>query len=275
MSNKVVLVTGGADGIGFACVRRFFEDGYRVVIADIDEESGARALTDLNINPSDPAPNAIFVPCDISDKLAVHNLVAEALTAFGHIDVLINNAGIALAGGILDLTEADFDRVMAVNLRGAFLVSKAVVRQMVEEIDNREDRSGLTEHPYCIINMSSINDAVAIPDYLAYTVSKGGLKQLTRAMALELAPRGIRVNAIGPGSIKTKMLAGVAGDKAAQEKIMMRTPLGRIGNPYEVAGVAAFLASEDASYITGQTIYPDGGRLALNYTMDPLLPDED
>jgi NAD(P)-dependent dehydrogenase (short-subunit alcohol dehydrogenase family) len=273
MSNKVVLVTGGANGIGFACARRFFDDGYRVVMADIDEAAGARALADLGIDSGAAAPGAIFVPCDISDKLAVHNLVAEALTAYGRIDVLINNAGIALPGGILDLSETDFDRVLSVNLRGAFLVAKAVVRQMVDEIDGRDDRSGLTERPYSIINMSSINEAVAIPDYLAYSISKGGLKQMTRAMALELAPRGIRVNAIGPGSIRTNMLAGVAGDKQATQKILQRTPLGRIGQPDEVAGVAAFLASEDASYITGQTIYPDGGRLALNYTMDRGGPE--
>lgn len=265
MSDKVVLVTGGARGIGFACVRRFYEDGYRVVIADREDTEGARALDDIVADPS----RAIYVHCDVSDKLEVHNLIAETVSAFGRIDVLINNAGIALPGGILDLSEEDFDRVLAVNLRGAFLVSKAVTRFMFDEIENREDRSRLTDRPYSIINMSSINEDVAIPDYLAYTVSKGGMRQMTRAMALELAPYGIRVNAIGPGSIKTNMLAGVAGNKEAQDKIYARTPLGRIGQPDEVAGVAAFLASEDASYITGQTIYPDGGRLALNYTMPP------
>jgi len=174
---------------------------------------------------------------------------------------------------ILDLSEDDFDQVLAVNLRGAFLVSRAVVRVMVDEINNRDDRSRLTERPYSIINMSSINEEVAIPDYLAYTISKGGMRQMTKAMALELAPYGIRVNAIGPGSIKTNMLAGVAGDKTAKNKILQRTPLGRVGQPDEISGVAAFLASDDASYITGQTIYPDGGRLALNYTM-PLDDEE-
>ena len=273
MADKVVLVTGGASGIGFACVRRFFEDGYKVVIADMNDTEGARALDDLGVTEPNREARAIFVSCDISDKLAVHNLVAEALTAFGHIDVLINNAGIALPGNILSLTEDDFDRVLAVNLRGAFLVSKAVVRQMVDEIDNRDDRSGLSQRPYSIINMSSINEDVALPDYLAYTVSKGGMRQMTRAMALQLAPLGIRVNAIGPGSIKTAMLADVTGDKTAHEKIMARTPMGRIGHPSEIAGVAAFLASEDASYITGQTIYADGGRLALNYTM-PRVSDD-
>ncbi len=273
MADKVVLVTGGASGIGFACARRFFNDGYKVVIADSNEAEGERALDDLGVTNSKSETDApvIFVHCDISDKLAVHNLIAQALTAFGHVDVLINNAGIALKGDILTLSEEDFDRVLAVNLRGAFLVSKAVVRQMVEEIDNRDDRSGLSQRPYSIINMSSINEDVAIPDYLAYTVSKGGMRQMTRAMALELAPRGIRVNAIGPGSIKTNMLADVSGDQSAHDKIMARTPMSRIGHPDEVAGVAAFLASEDASYITGQTIYVDGGRLALNYTMPPKM----
>jgi len=208
----------------------------------------------------------------VSNKLGVHNLVAETLSAFGRIDGLVNNAGIAIKGGALDISESEFDRVLAVNLRGAFLVSKAVAKYMVDEIDSREDRSRLTERPYSIINMSSINDTVALPDYLAYTVSKGGLLQMTRSMALELAPYGIRVNAVGPGSVKTDMLAGVAGD--ALEKIHSRTPLGRVALPDEVAGVVSFLAGEDSSYITGQCIYVDGGRLALNYTMPPRVPAE-
>lgn len=265
MSDKVVIVTGGAKGIGFACARRFLADGHRVIIADASETAGHKALLDLE-NFKD---NVVFHECDVSEKLEVHNLIAETLSQFGRIDVLINNAGIALKGGALDLSEDDFDRVLSVNLRGAFLVSKYVAQFMVEEIKNREDRSRLTERPYSIINMSSINDTVAIPDYLAYVVSKGGLLQMTKAMALELAPYGIRVNAIGPGSVNTEMLAGVVGDKTKQEEIFARTPLGRIALPDEVAGVAAFLASEDASYITGQCMYVDGGRLALNYTMPP------
>lgn len=263
MSERVFIVTGAARGIGFACARRLVEDGYKVVLADMDLATGRKALVELGVGPD----KAVFVECDVSEKLEVHNLIAEALSAFGRIDGLINNAGIALKGGALDLSEDDFDRVLAVNLRGAFLVSKAVAKYMVEEIEGREDRSRLTDRPYSIINMSSINDTVAIPDYLAYTVSKGGLLQMTKAMALELAPYGIRVNAIGPGSVKTDMLSGVAGD--ALDKIHARTPLGRVALPDEVAGVASFLAGEDSSYITGQCIYVDGGRLALNYTMPP------
>ena len=263
MVHRVAIVTGAARGIGFACARRFLHDNYHVVLADSDEAAGKLAVTDLEAHKE----QLRFVVCDVSDPLSVHNLIAETVAAFGRIDVLINNAGVALKGGVTDLSPEDFDRVIAVNLRGAFLVSRAVVEWMTSEIEGREDRSRLTDRPYCIINMSSINDTVAIPDYLAYTVSKGGLLQMTRSMALELAPFGIRVNAIGPGSVKTDMLAGIANDAAAMRKIMQRTPLGRIAQTDEVASVAAFLASEDSSYITGQCIYVDGGRLALNYTM--------
>jgi NAD(P)-dependent dehydrogenase (short-subunit alcohol dehydrogenase family) len=257
----VFIVTGAANGIGFACARRLLEDGYRVVLADIDKARGQQAIKEMGFGDDE----ALFVECDISKKLEVHNLIAESLSAFGGIDGLINNAGIAVKGGALDLTEDDFDRVIATNLRGSFLVSKAVANYFVSEIESREDRSRLTDRPYSIVNMSSINDTVAIPDYLAYTVSKGGLLQLTKSMALELAPYGIRVNAIGPGSVKTDMLSDVAGD--GLEKIYSRTPLGRLALPDEIAGVAAFLLDEDSSYITGQCIYVDGGRLALNYTM--------
>lgn len=263
MSERVFIVTGAARGIGFACARRLLEDGHRVVLSDMDGAGCEHALAEVGFE----ADRAISVECDVSDKLQVHNLIANSMAAFGRIDGLINNAGIALKGGALDLSISDFDRVLAVNLRGAFLVSKAVATHMVNEIENRDDRSHLTDRPYVIINMSSINDTVAIPDYMAYTVSKGGLLQMTRAMAIELAPYGIRVNAIGPGSVKTDMLAGVSGDKL--DEIHARTPLGRVALPDEVAGVASFLASDDSSYITGQCIYVDGGRLALNYTMPP------
>lgn len=263
MSERVFIVTGAARGIGFACARRFIEDGHRVVLSDMDGPACDAALVDLDVGPE----RAISVVCDVSDKLEVHNLVANSLAAFGRLDGVINNAGIALQGGAIDLDIADFDRVLAVNLRGAFLVSKAVATHMVTEIENRDDRSHLTDRPYVIINMSSINDTVAISDYLAYTVSKGGLLQMTRTMAVELAPYGIRVNAIGPGSVKTDMLDGVSGDKL--DKIHARTPMGRVALPDEIAGVASFLASDDSSYITGQCIYVDGGRLALNYTMPP------
>ncbi len=260
---RVVIVTGGAKGIGYACVRKFYDDGDNVVIADTDTEAGFDAASKLDAS----GERVLFVKADVSDKLSVHNLIAETLSKFSRIDVLVNNAGIIIKGGILDLSPKDFDKVLSVNLRGAFLTSQAVVKHMVGVLDDSDDRSGSNRNPFSIINMSSVNAVVAIPDILAYEVSKGGMNQLTKGMALQLAPYGIRVNGVGPGSIKTDMLAGVAENQDALDMIHSRTPLGRIANPDEVASVVAFLASDDASYITGETIYVDGGRLALNYVM--------
>jgi NAD(P)-dependent dehydrogenase (short-subunit alcohol dehydrogenase family) len=187
--------------------------------------------------------------------------VAEACAAFGgDLHILVNNAGIIHTADFIDVAEADFDRVLRVNLKGAFLVGQAGARKMVEQV--KAGRAG-----GAIINMSSINAVVAIPNQVPYCVSKGGIDQLTKVMALSLAPYGIRVNAIGPGSIMTDILKGIATDREAKRRLLSRTPLGRVGEPAEVAAVAAFLASDDASYITGQTIYPDGGRLGLNYVV--------
>ena len=263
MSDRVIIVTGSAKGIGLACAQRLVEDGNKVVLTDMDTDAGFKAAKDLAADNN----RAVFIEADVSDPLKVHNLIAETISSFGRIDGLVNNAAIAVKGGALDMSIEDFDRNIAVNLRGPFLVSRAVAQHMVKEIEDRDDRSRLNAEPYAIVNMSSINDTVAIPDYLAYTVSKGGLRQMTRAMALELAPYGIRVNAVGPGSIKTEMLAKVNSDPAAMNKILSRTPMGRPGLPDEIAAVTAWLLSDESSYITGQCIYADGGRLALNYTM--------
>ena len=274
MSAKTVIVTGAARGIGLACARRFFEDGCNVVLVDRDEAAGEIAMDELTVGDPDHK-RAVFVNADISEPLHVHNLMAETLSSFGSVDVLVNNAGIVVPGGIRDLDVADFDRVIGTNLRGAFLVAQAVVRQMMEEIESRDDRSRLSERPYSIINMSSINDRLAIPEILAYVTSKGGLGGMTRSLAIELAPFGIRVNAVAPGSIRTDMAAGVLGDPEALERALSRTPLGRMGNADEVAGVVAFLAGPDSSYMTGETLYVDGGRSALNYTMNQRRPSDD
>jgi len=174
--------------------------------------------------------------------------------------VLVNNAAILAGGEFLDLEEADFDRVIRTNLKGAFLCGQAVARHMVERI-------GAGAKPGAIVNLSSVNAVFALPNQVPYSVSKGGISSLTKVMALALAPHGIRVNAIGPGSIITEMLGTVMADDAARKRILSRTPIGRIGDPAEIAAIAAFLASDQASYVTGQTIYADGGRLALNYTV--------
>lgn len=258
LDDKTAIVTGGAKGIGFACARRFLEQGAQVIIADVDEKTGNKAEKSLA-----ELGDVRFVHCDVGDRLSVRNLMAATLDSFNSLDVLVNNAGIIHSDDFLDISEEDFDRVMQVNLKGAFLCGQAAARQMVDQIE--EGRA-----PGSIINMSSINAEVAIPSQVPYSISKGGVQQLTKVMALSLATRGIRVNAIGPGSINTDILAAVNNDPEAKNRILSRTPMGRIGEASEIASIAAFLASDDASYITGQTIYADGGRLALNYTVPPV-----
>lgn len=255
LDGKCAIVTGAASGIGYAIAERFLREGAKVMFADIDVQKGERAEADLK-----KLGDARFVKADVSRRLDAHNLVAAALDVFGDIDILVNNAGIVHGADFLDLKEEDFDRVIGVNLKGSFLVGQAVARYMVEKVE-KGGPAGV------IVNMSSVNAVFAIPNQVPYSISKGGVSQLTKVMALSLAPHGIRVNAIGPGSIMTEMLASVNSDPAARNKILSRTPLGRIGEPSEIASVAAFLASDDASYITGQTIYADGGRLPLNYTV--------
>ena len=256
LNGKVAIITGGGRGIGLACAKRMASDGAKIVIADIDEDIGDAGLAELK----EQGAEAIFVPCDVGERLDVRNLVTATLEAFGSIDILINNAGIIVASDFLELEEEDFDRVLRVNLKGGFLVGQAVARQMVAQIEAGDP-------PGTIINMSSVNAVFAIPNQVPYSVSKGGVNQLTKVMAQALAPHGIRVNAIGPGSIMTDMLATITTDKKARHMVLSRTPMGRIGEASEIASVAAFLASDDASYVTGQIIYPDGGRLGLNYTV--------
>jgi NAD(P)-dependent dehydrogenase (short-subunit alcohol dehydrogenase family) len=252
LKDKVAIVTGAAGGIGLACAQRFAAEGAKVILSDVSVAQGERAAEALQATGAD----ALFIACDVGDKAEVDALVAGTLAAFGRLDCLIANAGIVHACDFLDLEEADFDRVLRVNLKGVFLCGQAAARQMVAQ------GGGGT-----IINMSSVNAVMAIPSITPYVVAKGGVNQLTKTMSLSLADKGIRVNGIGPGSIMTEVLKKVANDKAAMDRIMMRTPMGRIGEPDEIAKVAVFLACDDSSYITGQTIYPDGGRMALNYTV--------
>lgn len=229
-----------------------------MVLGDVLEELCAETARSI---AADTGAATLSVRADASDPEDCAALLAACTDRFGGCDVLLNNAGIIVPGSILDATVEDFDRVLAVNLRGPFLMSRLVARQMVA----RGTKGS-------IINMSSTNAVVTIPDQLPYAASKGGITQMTRAMAVALAPHDIRVNAIGPGTIMTDMLKVVIADDEARRTILSRTPQGRIGDPSEVASVAVFLASDYASYVTGDTIYPDGGRLSLNYTV-PLRDD--
>ena len=244
--DRIALVTGGAQGIGRACAEALSEDGCRIVLADVKEAVHDAAL----------ALGGTGYVCDMGDPAQISRLFDRMETEVGAASVLVNNAGIAIARDFLELPLDDFRRVIDVNLTGVFLATQRAARGMV---------AGGIEG--AIVNMSSVNAQVAIPAIAGYCASKGGVMQLTKVAALALAPHGIRVNAVGPGSIDTEMMASVNADPAAFARAMSRTPLKRAGTAREVADVVAFLASPKAAYVTGETIYVDGGRLALNYTV--------
>jgi len=250
--NKVAVVTGAAQGIGAACVERLARDGAAVALWDVDDTRGQALASSL----ASHGHRATYLHCNVARKAEVDAALAATLEVFGRVDALVNNAGIFKAADFLDITEADWDAVIDVNLKGAFLVAQAVARTMAA-------RGG-----GAIVNMSSVNGLMAIPTIASYNVSKGGLNQLTRVMALALADHGIRVNAVAPGTIATELAQqAVLGSAEARARIMSRTPMKRLGEPSEIADVTAFLLSDAASYMTGQIVYVDGGRLSLNYTV--------
>jgi NAD(P)-dependent dehydrogenase (short-subunit alcohol dehydrogenase family) len=257
LAGKSAIVTGAANGIGLACARRLAADGAAIALADVNAEAGEAGAKAIR----DQGGRAIFVETDVAQRAALAALVDRAVGEFGRLDVMLNNAGVALTAPVLDMTDELFDKVLSINLRSAFIGTQLAARKMIEA------KTGGV-----IINMSSVNALLAIPGLAAYACTKGALNQLTKVAAIELAPHNIRVVAIGPGTILTDLAKkAVLSDEAAKKRILARTPIGRAGEPEEVASVASFLASDDASYITGQTIYPDGGRLALNYTVP--VPD--
>ncbi len=260
LQDKVAIVTGAAQGIGLACAQRLIREGAKVILADVNDTAGQSAAADLNSNDN----QAMYVSCDVSERLDVHNLMAACIETHGRVDVLVNNAGILDDAPFLELEEAEFERIIRTNLKGSFLVGQAVAKQMVKQAEGRGPNGA-------IVNMSSINSFFALPDHVAYTVSKGGIAQLTKAMALALAPHKIRVNAVGPGTIATPMIDAVVKDEAFRQKVLSRTPLGRYGRSEEIAAVVVWLLSEEASYVTGETIIADGGRMSLNYMVD--VPD--
>ena len=250
MSTKpVALVTGAAQGIGKACAEALAEDGYHVVLADVQD----------SVKDVAAALGGTGLICDMADPAAITAMFDHIEGEIGPVTALVNNAGVAMPGDFLDYDLEAFERVININLRGVFVALQRAGRTMVDK--------GIKG---AIVNMSSINALVAIPSIPAYCASKGGVMQLTKSASLALAQHGVRVNAVGPGSIDTEMMAGVNADPGAMKMVMSRTPMLRVGTPQEIANVVAFLCSDKASYITGETIYVDGGRIGMNYVSPGL-----
>jgi NAD(P)-dependent dehydrogenase (short-subunit alcohol dehydrogenase family) len=252
LKDKVAIITGAARGIGAACAERFARDGAQVVIADIDTEAGEATAKAIR----DAGAEATFVACDVGERAGVEALVTGTVANHGRLDCAVNCAGVFQEKAFLAIEDADFEEVLRTNLKGTFLVGQAAAREMVGR-----GTGG------AVVNVSSTGSILASPLGASYGVSKGGVNQLTRVMAVALSDAGIRVNAVAPGIVDTRMGAQVMKDEAGLRLALSRTPMGRIGSPADIAAVAAFLASDDAAYITGQVIYADGGRLALNYTV--------
>lgn len=252
LKGKNVLVTGGTSGIGQAIAVRFAEYGANVAI-NYRRSADEAAETEGQVQACaakvrQEGVRDVLVQGDVSNEEDVVHMLADTVDKLGGIDVLINNAGIQISRPSEELSAADFDRVLAVNLRGAFMCAREAIRSFLA-----------TETPGVIINISSVHQLIPKPSYLGYSVSKGGMMNLTRTLALEYAGRGIRVNAIGPGATVTPINRAWVDDPVKREMVTSHIPMPRAGDADEMAGVACFLASDDAAYITGQTIYVDGG----------------
>lgn len=250
LAGKVAVVTGAGSGIGQEIAKRLGSEGARVVIDYVGSEGGADETRQA---VEAAGSQAVVVQADVTKMSDVRKLVETAWTQFGSADILVNNAGMEKRSDFWDTPEADFDKVMAVNLKGPFFLTQAFVRRLRD-----------AKKPGRVINISSVHEDMAFPGFATYCCSKGGLRMLMRDLTVELGPLGITVNNIAPGAIATPINTALLNDKAKLDALLKNIPLGRLGKPEDVAGIVAFLASDDASYVSGATFLVDGG-LMRNY----------
>ena len=250
LEGKVAIITGSGSGIGQAIAERFASEGADVVIDYRDAKDGP----DQTISIIKAAGGkAVAVQADVTSLTDTKNLVDQAYAQLGRCDILVNNAGIEKHAAFCDVTEADYDAVLDVNLKGAFFLTQTFVKRLRD-----------AKKPGAVINVSSVHEDMVFPNFTSYCVSKGGMRMMMRNLAVELGPLGITVNNIAPGAIHTPINASLLADKPKLNALLANIPLGRMGEPDDVAGVAAFLASRDGSYVTGSTYFVDGG-LIRNY----------
>jgi glucose 1-dehydrogenase len=247
LKDKVAIIAGGTKGIGLGIALEYVREGAKVVVGGSTEKNGQAAVEEIRAAGGE----CLFVKCDVAKLADLDNIIGQTVDRFGRLDIYVANAGINDANKthFLDITPEQYDRIMDVNLKGMFFGGQKAARQMVDQGDGG-----------AIINMSSVNAYLALDSQFVYTVSKGGIQQLTKVQAVALAPHNIRVNAIAPGPIETDLMRRVGSDKELMDTILSRTPLGRIGTPQECGRLAVFLASGDSDFIFGQSIYIDGGR---------------
>jgi len=250
LAGKVAVVTGSGTGIGQAIAERLATDGAACVIDYVDHPEEAQGTLD---KITAAGGKAILVQADVTSIPATANLIAQAWQQLGSCDILVNNAGVERGSNFWDVTEADFDLVMDVNFKGAFFLTQAFVRKLRD-----------AQKPGRVINISSVHEDMVFPHFATYCASKGAMRMFMRDLAVELGPLNITVNNIAPGAIATPINAKMMADPAELDPLLRNIPLGRLGKPEEVAALAAFLASDDAAYITGSTYIIDGG-LMRNY----------
>jgi NAD(P)-dependent dehydrogenase (short-subunit alcohol dehydrogenase family) len=246
LTDKVAIVTGATKGIGVAVAQEFSKEGAKVVLTGRSADLGESVAQQIRATGGD----ALFVQCDVSKKVDVDALVERTVAHYGTIDIVVNNAGVNHSADFFEITEEDWDWVMSVDLKGTFLLSQAAARVMVAQ-----------NKPGVIVNVSSVMAVLALADQIPYCAAKGGVNQLTKAMALSLIDKGIRVNCCAPGPVMTELMERVVNNEAKRSKLMERLPIGYIASCEEIARTIVFLASDDSSYFIGQTIYPDGGRM--------------